>query len=187
MSLSLPEVDRRPLARAPLAVTALQLRYEQNLAVGDGDTGLLIHEQLGGRDGQYPRVEERLGLRYINRIVEADVILPADFQGIIADELLGPVANSFWRDGVSGLQQQIELDVTDEIKSVIRHGTLPRTTGYGIEAYLLDIDVFRQQPRRFDINGIAETVDVLNNAATALFQTSLTSEYLDRLRQGDAA
>src|SRR6266487_2489483 len=59
MPLHLPEVDHRPLARSPLAVVVFQVRFEENLAVAAGDTALQIHEQLGGPDGAYPRIESQ--------------------------------------------------------------------------------------------------------------------------------
>jgi uncharacterized protein (TIGR04255 family) len=263
MPLTLPALDDRPLARAPLAVVVFQVRFEQNLSVGDGDTGLRIHERLGGRDGLYPRVEplqmlgasvqmgpglapitsptvpsrgvrmrnddgtlvlslmpefisiettsygswkndfrdrisevlnalndniqprveERLGLRYVNRIVEPEVSSPADFRGIISDGLLGPIVDDFWSPGVTGLQQQLEIDVYDDVQCVVRHGTLARSTGIGLDGYLLDLDLFRQQPRRFDVKNIIETSDRINEAATTLFQNSLAPGYLEILRE----
>ena len=263
MPLTLPALDDRPLARAPLAVVVFQVRFEQNLSVGDGDTGLRIHERLGGRDGLYPRVEplqmlgasvqmgpglapitpptvpsrgvrmrnddgtlvlslmpefisiettsygswkndfrdrisevlnalndniqprveERLGLRYVNRIVEPEVSSPADFRGIISDGLLGPIVDDFWSPGVTGLQQQLEIDVYDDVQCVVRHGTLARSTGIGLDGYLLDLDLFRQQPRRFDVQNIIETSDRINEAATTLFQNSLAPGYLEILRE----
>ena len=262
MALTLSEVDDRPLGRSPLAVVVFQVKYEQNLSIGDGDTGLRVYEYLGGPDGRYmriesiqmvgtavqvsplglaqvpsanvpsrgfrmrnddgtltvslmpdfaalettvyglwkedfrerlaelifalsenvkPRVEERLGLRYVNKIVEPEISAPADFRGIISDGLLGAVADEYWSSGVTGAQQQLEIDVSGGIRCILRHGTLPRDTGIGLDGYLLDIDVFREQPRRFDVNNIVSTIDRLNKAATTIFQRSLTPGYLERL------
>lgn len=267
MPLTLPTLDDRPLGRIPLAVVVFQVRFEQNLSVGDGDTGLRIHEQLGGRDGLYPRVEplqvlsgsvqvgpgmppisspavpsrgvrmrnddgslvlslmpefvsvettsygswkndfrdrisealsavaenikprveERLGLRYVNRIVEPEVSSPADFRGIISDGLLGPIADDFWNPGITGLQQQLEIDVDTDVQCVVRHGTLVRNTGIGLDGYLLDLDLFRQQSRRFDVEDIIDTSDRINEAATTLFQNSLAPGYLESLREAPSS
>jgi uncharacterized protein (TIGR04255 family) len=268
MPLTLPDVDHRPLAKSPLAVTVFQVRFEQNLSVGDGATGLRIHQQLGGREGLYPRVEsqqsvtaqmqisplgispitasgvparglrmrddagtwvlsvmpdfaslettayttwtndfrerliailnainehvsprveERVGLRYVNRVIEPDVTIPSDFQGLIAPSLLGAVADPLWSQAVTSSQQQLEMDITDDIKCLLRHGTLPRSTGFGLEAYLLDFDLFRQQPREFNVENIVQAADDLNNTATALFQGALTGDYLARLREKELA
>lgn len=268
MPMTLPALDDRPLSRSPLAVAVFQVRFEQNLSVGAGDTGLRVHDQLGGPDGRYvrvepvqlitgavqvtplgisqvpssnmpsrgfkmtnedgtlfmslmpdfvsmdntaytgwkedfreriyevlsavaeqvnPRVEERVGLRYVNRIMEPEVSVPADFRGLISDGLLGVTADDFWSAGVTGSQQQLEIDVSDGIQCVLRHGTLSRPNGIGLDGYLLDIDVFRAKPRRFNVESIIETCDKLNEAATAIFQGSLTPSYLARLRKAEKA
>jgi uncharacterized protein (TIGR04255 family) len=57
MPLILPELDETVLSRSPIVVAICQVRYEQNLRVSDGDTGLTIHEQLGGQQGPYPTIE----------------------------------------------------------------------------------------------------------------------------------
>jgi uncharacterized protein (TIGR04255 family) len=95
--------------------------------------------------------------------------------------LLGPVADDFWNSGIIGIQQQIELHIHPGLQCVLRHGTIPRSTGFGIDGYLLDLDLFRQQPRKFDVSQIVAVSDQLNEAATALFRESLTSQYLERL------
>lgn len=268
MPMTLPALDDRPLRRSPLAVAVFQVRFEQNLSVGAGDTPLRVHDQLGGPDGRYvrvepvqlmtgavqvtplgisqvpssnipsrgfrmtnadgtllmslmpdfvsidntaytawkddfrakidevlsavaeqvnPRVEERVGLRYVNKVMEPEVSVPADFRGIISDGLLGATADDFWSAGVTGSQQQIEIDISDGIQCVLRHGTLPRANGIGLDGYLLDIDVFRARPRRFNVESIIETCDRLNEAATAIFQGALTTSYLDRLREAEKA
>jgi uncharacterized protein (TIGR04255 family) len=131
-----------------------------------------------------PRVEERIGLRYVNRISEPEVVTPADFRGLISNGLLGPAADDFWATGITGIQQQIEVHVDADIQCVLRHGTIPRSTGFGIEGYLLDLDLFRQQPRKFDLEHIVSSSDQLNEAATAVFHESLTPEYRERLYEG---
>jgi uncharacterized protein (TIGR04255 family) len=135
----------------------------------------------------HPRVEERIGLRYVNRISEPEVAVPADFQGLVSEGLLGAAADEFWTAGITGIQQQIEIHVSADIQCILRHGTIPRNTGFGIDGYLLDIDLFRQQPRRFNVDSIIACSDQLNDAATALFQNSLTSSYLDRLRESEVS
>jgi uncharacterized protein (TIGR04255 family) len=265
MPLIMPQVDRRALARSPLAVVVFQVRFEQNLTVSDGDTGIAIHERLGGRDGAYPRIEtqqqvatqveissagltqllppalpvrgwrmlsvdgawvvslmpnsvsletssyttwtgdfqdrirlileataqhvdprieERVGLRYVNRVIMPEASQPGDLVGAVSEGLLGPLADDFWMPAVVGYQQQVDLDVDGEVRCLLRHGLLTEdggTTG----GYLLDLDVYRQQPQRFDVENIVSLADRLNTAALALFQRSLTDDYLDRLREGD--
>jgi uncharacterized protein (TIGR04255 family) len=265
MPLSLPEAHHHPLARTPLAVVVFQVRFEQSLSVGDGETGLLFHEDLGGRDGYYPvvetqqivgtqlqigpqgispfasnippsrgfrmksadgewtvalmpdfiavettaytswkygfkdrikpvleaaakrvnpRIEERVGLRYVNRITEAGIETPSEFSEIISKSLLGPVADEFWGCGITATQQQLEFEIDSDIRGILRHGTLSKPTGVGVDGYLLDIDLFRQQPRSFSVDGIAQVANELNAAATGLFKASISPAFLKRLEVG---
>ena len=68
------------------------------------------------RENIKPRVEERLGLRYVNKITEPGISTPADFRGIISDGLLGAAADDYWSSGVTGAQQQLEIDVNSDIR-----------------------------------------------------------------------
>lgn len=264
MPLKLPEVDDRELQRSPLAIVVFQLRYEQNLAVSDGEVALQIHEALGGRDGLYPRIEsqqmvaaqvefraggaspvasagsvptrgwrlktdtgdwvvsvmpdhvavetnaytnwnpdlkgristllrafpahakprieERVGLRYVNRLTEEGVTTPDDWVDLVSAELLGPVGHDFWGPGIDNFQQQVQLDLGNDLSCLFRHGLIPRDDGSGIDGYLLDYDVFRQSPRRFAVDELEETLDLMNRAALTLFQSSLSTSYLATLR-----
>jgi len=270
MPLVLPSVDATELRRSPLAIVVFQLRYEQNLAVSDGEVALAIHEQLGGRDGIYeriepqqmvaaqvefraggdlapisgstsvpsrgwrlrtasndwvasimpdhvslettayttwsgefrvrvvdllrafpdharPRIEERLGLRYIHRLSEEGVTTPDDWVNIVSSDLLGPIGHSFWGPGIENFQEQVQLDLADDLQCLFRHGLIPASDGAGFDGYLLDYDVFRQSPRRFQIDDVEATLDRMNRSALALFQASLEPEYLDSLRGREKA
>jgi len=265
MPLALPEVDDVQLERSPLAIVVCQLRYEQNLAVSDGDVALAIHDAPGGRDGPYPRIEpqqmfsaqvefrtgtgmtplasaatvpvrgwrmrsetgdwvasvmpdhvaletnayrrwsggfrerliallsafpgharprieERLGLRYVNRLSEEDAATPDDWVNLVSRDLLGPVGHSFWGPGVENFQEQIQLDLGGDLRCLFRQGLIPNEDGGGFDGYLLDYDVFRQSPRRLDLEEVEPTLDSMNRAALALFQASLTPAYLADLR-----
>jgi uncharacterized protein (TIGR04255 family) len=264
MPLTLPDVDSTTLARSPLAVVVCQVRYEQNLVVSDGDTGLKIHEALGGREGPYPRIEpqqvmaaqfefgpsglsqfgspgipsrgwryrstdgawtitvmpdffslettayttwatdfrerlnsllrtvgefvrpsieERSGLRYVNRISEAHRSQPVDWIGIVADEFLGPVASPIWSPGIVTYQQQLQLDISDGSRALIRHGLIS-SQDENIEGYLLDFDISRQEPQRFDPESILSAANGFNRTALTLFQRSLRDGYITKLREG---
>lgn len=262
MAIDLPGVDDRTLAHPPLAVVVCQIRYEQNLGVGDGDTGLSIHEDLGGREGDYPTIEpqqimsaqiemgpaglaslgaaafprrgwrmrssdkkwivslmpdhvtlettnyttwrsdfrprlaalldsvsrnikpsvlERVGLRYVNRLSDSQRTSASDWRGAVRDELLGPVADPFWSTGVETFQAQADLDLGDDRRCLFRQGVIVDDSE-GVEGYLLDYDVYRQVPRRFDSSDLMEVLNGFNQAALTLFHRSITPEYLAELR-----
>ncbi len=57
--LRLPEPDRTELPRSPLDLVVCQVRFERTVAVSDAAKGLAFHEALGGREGPYPKLEQR--------------------------------------------------------------------------------------------------------------------------------
>jgi uncharacterized protein (TIGR04255 family) len=265
MALNLPDVEDTQLTHAPLAVVVCQVRYEQNLGVGDGDTGLKIHEDLGGRSGPYPVIEpqqalatqievgaaglaalssagfpqrgwrfrsgdkqwtisvmpdhtslettsytswkgdfrdridallqaisshvkpvvsERIGLRYVNRLSDESRSTASDWTDAIANELMGPAADSFWSAGLDSSQQQLVLDLGQDTQCTFRQGLIPHDSGTGVNGYLLDFDVYQQIPERFDAQHLMTVLDRFNRAALTLFQKSLTPAFLAYLRDG---
>jgi uncharacterized protein (TIGR04255 family) len=262
MPLILPELDETALKRSPLVVVICQVRYEQNLVVSDGDTGIKIHEQLGGRDGRYrwieplqtiaaqieigslgvtqgfapgmqsngwrlksddgawtvtllpdstsiettaykewradfkdrfidvlkaiaehvkPSIEHRVGLRYVNRIPADERRDPLDWLDVIAPELIAPLSHSFWSPGVRNAQNQLELDIGETARCLMRHGFVQGSAGL-IDSYALDYDLFRQSAQRFDTEVVIEAIEYFHKAALAVFQNSLNPSYLSGLR-----
>ncbi len=262
MPLNLPELGETALSNPPLLVVICQVRFEQNLVVSDGDTGIRIHEQLGGRGGDYrwieplqtmaaqieispygysqglaagvqmngwrlksedgawtvtvlpdsaslettaykewkgdfedrfrtlltalaehvdPSIEQRLGLRYVNRIPADTRREPKDWIEVIAPALIPPLTDTFWAPGLRNSQNQLELDINDGARCLMRHGFVYGQDGK-LEGYALDYDVFRQGAQRFDASAIQAVLDYFHKVALAVFQKSLTSSYLSSLR-----
>jgi uncharacterized protein (TIGR04255 family) len=130
-----------------------------------------------------PSTEERLGLRYVNRLTDPSREEPGDWIGAVTKELLGPASDPDWADAIRGYQQQLNLEVGDDVRCTVRAGFIPRD-GEGIDGYLLDFDVYRSYPGSFDVTGMRKAVSDFNRIALALFQWSLTPEYLSTLREG---
>jgi uncharacterized protein (TIGR04255 family) len=130
-----------------------------------------------------PSTEERLGLRYVNRLTDESRQEPGDWIGAVSDKLLGPVADPDWADATRAYHQQLDLDVGDDIGCTVRSGFIPKD-GEGVDGYLLDFDVYRSYPGSFDVTRICEAAKTFNRTALALFQWSLTPEYLSALREG---
>lgn len=57
MPLTLPVGDPTPLVRSPLDLVVCQVRYDESLVVSDARVILKIHEALGGKAGEYERLE----------------------------------------------------------------------------------------------------------------------------------
>lgn len=255
MSLNLPEPDRSPLARSPLALVVCQVRFDEVLAVSDTRTLRAMHEALGGRHGQYPKaekligqamsiqfsagaasaearpqetgwrlsspdgrwaitlmptyvaletsaytswgddfrprlqrlieataehiapeLEQRLGLRYVNRITEPRVTTPQEWRGYIADEFLGVLLHEHLGPAARAAQQQIDLDLDQGILCGLRHGFFVDPARDRALTYVLDFDVYREGALPFDPSDIMTTVDAFNTLVLQLFQQAITPQ-----------
>jgi uncharacterized protein (TIGR04255 family) len=132
-----------------------------------------------------PRVERRLGLRFIDRIAEPKVDSPQEWEGWIHDSLLGPVLHPVFGPAVKSLQQVIQLDSDDNVEVLLRHGFSPEGTGEKQTwPYLLDNDCSRTGGRSFSSAMVMESVEQLHDLALAIFQASITPKLYDYLRGG---
>lgn len=256
MALDLPAPDKQRLQRAPLDLVVCQVRYERNLAVGDSKTARAIHDALGGRDGEFPLVdqiqvqnlkvtmgpgvapssseesgwrfsdrdktwhvtvmadhmsletttyetwegsyrdrlekaikavsahldpafEQRLGLRYIDRITDDRIKEPGDWEKCIEPALLGVPRHEGLGSSVLTAQQLLVLELGEQARCGLRHGFT-----MGPEeppTYLLDFDIYREESRPFEVSAIMETADQFNEYALQLFQASVKKEYRESL------
>jgi uncharacterized protein (TIGR04255 family) len=130
-----------------------------------------------------PATEQRLGLRYLNHFTEPEVTDPQGWREYIAPELLGLILHERLGPAVIAAQQQVDLDVGDEARASLRHGTATDLTRDGALIYVLDFDIYREGLRTFDVADIEATADTFNHKALQLFQQSVTSTMLDFLRR----
>jgi uncharacterized protein (TIGR04255 family) len=129
-----------------------------------------------------PSLEQRVGLRYANRIIENSRKDPESWRDVIAPELLSPLDSQFWASGLLNAQHQIFLDVGDDARCTVKHGFISDQAGL-IDSYALDYDVFRQSIRRFDVDQIGASLSHFHRVALAIFKQSLTPEYLEGLKR----
>lgn len=128
-----------------------------------------------------PQLEQRLGLRYVNRITEPQVSSPSEWRGYIADEFLGPLLHPGIGPGITAAQQQLDLDAGDTTRGIVRHGFFADQARGGELTYLLDFDVHRQGTRRFDQAQIMNQLDEFNLLALQIFQASISPAMLEVL------
>jgi uncharacterized protein (TIGR04255 family) len=121
-----------------------------------------------------PYTEQRLGLRYVNRIVEPAVTSPRQWEGLIDSTLLGPVLHERLGLGATAAQQQIDLDVGDGVECTFRHGFFIDQANAHVQTYVLDTDVYRNSSGVFDTTDIMTTVDNFNTTALQIFQQCIT-------------
>lgn len=127
-----------------------------------------------------PTMEQRLGLRYVDRIKDLGVHQPAEWREWIAPEVLGPALHLTIGERVRSTRQQIDLDLGQSRRCVLRHGTVAEP-GEEEQAYLLDFDVYRQQARRFSAADVMKTIEGFHEAADALFQLVITEALMKHL------
>lgn len=125
-----------------------------------------------------PSVVNRIGLRYVNRFVDAEARTPADWSGRIHESLLGAATHPVFDAHVRGAQQQLELSLGDAQGALLRHGPFVDAGVGGAVSYLVDIDVYDSEPVRFVAADLVHRAEVLNRTAASLFQVTVTSEYL---------
>ena len=123
-----------------------------------------------------PATEQRLGLRYIDRITHPPVDSPAAWRGYIATELLGPVLHDALGPAVKTTQQQVVLDFGSGVQCLLRHGFFADPNQEGRLTYLLDFDVFRADLQPFDPEGIKSAADQFSELSLQLFQQATTTD-----------
>lgn len=133
-----------------------------------------------------PALEQRLGLRYVNRIVEPEVSTPCELRDFIVPEVLGLIVHPAIGGMVTKSQQHFELDTDEGTHVTLRHGLFPNEDREGAPSYLLDFDIFRQGVQAFDVGNIQTAADSFNGLALQLFQQSLTPKMLTYLEGDDA-
>jgi uncharacterized protein (TIGR04255 family) len=130
-----------------------------------------------------PVFEQRLGLRYINRIVRDDVREPADWERYIIEDLVGPLKHPLFGPATKVALQQLTLSLSpaENIACNLRHGMVEDTTAPGGRSYLLDLDVYRQAGLVFDPEMTAAAAYLLRGYAVRLFHAALQPTFLSEL------
>jgi uncharacterized protein (TIGR04255 family) len=134
-----------------------------------------------------PSVVDRIGLRYVDRFVDAGARTPAAWRGRIQPDLLGPACHPVFGAHVRGAQQQVELALGAAQGALLRHGPFADPAVGGAISYLVDIDVYDAESSRFRTADLVHRAEVLNRTAASLFQATLTREYLRTLQQEQAS
>lgn len=130
-----------------------------------------------------PSIERRIGLRYVDRIVDSSVTRPTDWRGKIDPALLGPIAHDELGPGVTTTQGLVQLKIDQATNVVLRHGCFADAESDGDSVYLLDHDCARETTRPFVADDVMASVDSLHTTALQVFQASLTTDYFESLRK----
>jgi uncharacterized protein (TIGR04255 family) len=133
-----------------------------------------------------PSLEQRLGLRFIDRIKDPVISSPAEWEGWIDERLLGPVLHGAFGPAIKAVQQVLQLDGGEDMEVLLRHGcVLEGAPEAPVWQYLLDHDCSRSGGRAFSPEDIHEGVEGLHTLALSVFQAAVTQKLFTHL-QGHA-
>ena len=122
-----------------------------------------------------PSLEQRLGLRFIDRIKDPVIRSPKEWAGWIDDRLLGPVLHDTFGPAIKGVQQVLQLDGGDNMEVLLRHGcVLDGSAEDTVWQYLLDHDCSRSEGQAFSAENISGGIERLHTLALAVFQAAIT-------------
>jgi uncharacterized protein (TIGR04255 family) len=119
---------------------------------------------------------QRLGMRYINRLTDADATHPNFWGDRIEPSFAAPLRGPF-AEIVVGQHQQVQLRLADA-DARIQSGLLPVSGRTSRFDYLVDLDVFIEKTRNYEATRCANQMRQLNRTAFALFSNVLSNDYL---------
>jgi uncharacterized protein (TIGR04255 family) len=127
-----------------------------------------------------PTFEQRIGLRYVDRIDELGLTELETWKRYLRPEVLGLVLHPELGPGVRSYQQQLAIELAEGVMAGLRHG--PVVEPGGVVDYQLDYDIFRQGGRAFDAAAIKAAAAQFNMYALQLFHATVRDELLEELR-----
>lgn len=133
----------------------------------------------------HPQLQQRIGLRFINKIAHPSIKRASDWTGLINPEFLGPLSHGAIAGFVSGSQFAVEMDLDGEFSAILRYGAVKEREGGGRLIYLIDQDVFVRTARPFDPGAILDVTERLHTAILQLFQAALSTDLYAYLK-GDS-
>jgi uncharacterized protein (TIGR04255 family) len=125
-----------------------------------------------------PRIETRLGLRFIDQLDPTGISHPSEWRERLNSDLAGVLKHPSLGPLVGFSQSFVQLR-DGEFNVMLRHGVKPDGAG----EYLIDTDCAREGGRRFEREVIMKDVDRLHESALQIFQTCLNPEYLKSLEE----
>jgi uncharacterized protein (TIGR04255 family) len=128
-----------------------------------------------------PTLEQRIGLRYVDRINELGLTELAAWTSYLRPELLGLVGHPQLGPGVRTYQEHVVIELADGVTAGLRHGPVI-DPGRETVDYQLDYDIFRQRGRPFDASAIKAAAAEFNTYALQLFQATISDALLEELR-----
>jgi uncharacterized protein (TIGR04255 family) len=134
-----------------------------------------------------PTIEQRVGLRYVDRISGLNASAPRHWERWIHHDILGPPLHAMLGRSVLATRQQIDLDLGEGRACILRHGAVgdPTAPPGKTNVYLLDFDIYREQARRFASGDVLAATQGFHELADALFVQVITPDLLRYLSNDD--
>ncbi|MDT9699282.1 TIGR04255 family protein [Streptomyces sp. P17] len=141
-----------------------------------------LHALLRGAETHLkPQLLQRLGVRYVNRLIDPNATSALAWRGRISDSFLGPVLDPVLGEKVVAAQQQLELSLGDAQGALLRHGAFRDAAAQNAVSYLMDIDVFDASMQRFSSADVMEKAKRLNRTALSLLKQAIEPTYWEEL------
>ncbi len=118
--------------------------------------------------------EQRLGLRYVDRVVHPDVRRVEDWKPWLAEWLHGPLVDARLAGAVLALAQQVDFDAGAGTRATLRYRAFADPEQRQRQTVMLDFDCFREGYRLFDAEDVVVASDHLNDTSHRLFEASIT-------------
>jgi uncharacterized protein (TIGR04255 family) len=128
-----------------------------------------------------PTFEQRIGLRYVDRIDQLGLTDLQAWRPYLRPEILGLVLHPQIGPGVTAYQQYLVVELHDGATAGLRHGPVVEAGRETVD-YQLDYDIFRQGGRPFNAATIKAAAAQFNIYALQLFQATVSDELLEELR-----
>ena len=121
-----------------------------------------------------PSLEQRVGLRFIDRITHPNVTKPEEWTQWINPSFLGIIADQQLGRAVIASQQVLQIDTGSGQSITLRHGAVRDAESSGQMTYLIDQDCYAQRGRPFDVDQLLSALEGLHTLALQIFQQAIT-------------
>lgn len=119
-----------------------------------------------------PRLTQRVGLRYVDRIDRPGTVLPAQWVGLLHPAMIGFGSDDVLKDATLVTQVVSEL-LIDGFRANLR-GSIARDNTPAGYSFLLDTDCFDERSGAFDPELVGATIGRLHELNLRLFQHTIT-------------
>lgn len=128
-----------------------------------------------------PTLEQRVGLRFINRITHPEVELLTDWRRFIDGPFLGAVSHDGLAPAIATSQHVMQLDIPQGPNVLLRYGCFRDAEAGNQWVYMFDQDCFIQRGQLLELPSLLAATEDLHTLALQLFQEAITDEMYEYL------